>query len=322
MAFEKTILELKKIAKIQRLMFMKTSDPRYESIERSLKKIELDLKNFSGGSGSLGVNITSNTAFGGNAPGDTYLIGESYDSVLQRLIVQYIAPSFATLRARYASSTLSTSDREIGTTFNVDEMSVNITGDNPNGDPPTSVSVTVSGATTGSGIIASGLSPSVGTGVILNVTDGDYKRSTNGAVTFTVSGLDAEGGAVSGSISYQFKSYNYFGGSATVVVDATTAAGVRDEIKLQRKALDTDRAWSTSGTTETNDGTKYSYIMYPASYGNLSQVLQGAVDVLGAFTLVGDYNILTENGAVTVSYRVYKSNATGAFASGVSLVIS
>jgi hypothetical protein len=270
----------------------------------------------------LNSTLLTNQAVGGISSGTSYPAGTPLETIVRNILVTYLPPLFSTLRAKNGGTTLSTSTYEIGATFTVTNVSVSVTADNPNGDPPTNVSVSVSGADTGSGTIASGLTVVVGANSTLTVTTGNYTRATNGSVTFTMTGLDANSNNVTISQAYSFQSYNYFGGDSTVVVDDATATAVRDVIKNQRKAFDTNRAWSTTGTIQTNDGANFSYIMYPASYGDLSNVLLGATPVLGAFTKIGDFNILTENGNVSVSYRVYKSNATGAFSNGASLTIS
>lgn len=66
-----------------------------------------------------------------------------------------------------------------------------------------------------------------------------------------------------------------------------------------------------TGVTATS--TQYTYYVYASSAGNLTGVIQdGAAPVLGAFTLQTDVTGTNSYGA-TVSYRIYKSNALGAF---------
>lgn len=270
----------------------------------------------------LGSTILTNQTVGGVASGSSYPAGTPLETVVRNILVTYIPPSFNTLRARNNTTTLSTSTYEIGTTFTVNNFTVNIVADNPNGNPPTSGITSVSGAQAGNGNIQTGLTLTTGAYTSPTFTAANYTRNTNGSVVFTISGLDANSVSRNTTQSYSFQSYNYFGGASTVVNSDATATSVRNTIQSQRKALDTDRAWSTTGTTQTNDPANFTYIMYPASYGDLTSVLLGATFVLGAFAKIGDFNILTENGNVTVSYRVYKSNATGAFANDASLTIA
>jgi hypothetical protein len=351
MAFEITRQEILKQAIALNLLWKQTRDQKYKDEEVRLRRIVLELEAFVGGGGGgvssivagnnvtispvggtgdvtvnseelLGSTILTNQTVGGVASGSSYPVGTPLETVVRNILVTYLPPSFNTLRAKNGGTTLSTSTVEIGTVFTVTNMSVVVVADNPNGNPPTNVSISVSGAQTGNGTIASGLTVVVGTNTTLTVTTGNYTRNTNGSVIFTIAGLDANSVSRNTTQSYVFQSYNYFGGASTVVSSDATATSVRDIIKNQRKAFDTDRAWSTTGTTQTNDPANFTYIMYPASYGDLTSVLLGATPVLGAFTKIGDFNILTENGNVTLSHRVYKSNATGAFANGASLTIS
>jgi hypothetical protein len=270
----------------------------------------------------LNSTLLTNQTVGGVASGASYPTGTPLETIVRNILVTYIPPSFNTLRARNGTTTLGTGTYEIGTTFTVNNFTATIVADNPNGNPPTNGTISVSGAQAGNGNIQTGLTLTTGTYTSPTFTATNYTRNTNGSVTFTISGLDANSVLRSVTQSYSFQSYNYFGGASTLVNSDATATSVRNTIQSQRKAFDTNRAWSTTGTTQTNDPANFTYIMYPASYGDLTSVLLGATPVLGAFTKIGDFNILTENGNVTVSYRVYKSNATGAFANGASLTIS
>ena len=79
----------------------------------------------------------------------------------------------------------------------------------------------------------------------------------------------------------------------------------------------------TCNGTYTDDPSNYTYIMYPSTYGALSNIIQnGATPVLGAFTeLSGPFTINNGYGH-SYSVRIYKSNAFGAFANGVTLAIT
>ncbi len=274
------------------------------------------------GGGELENSILTNQTVGGVSSGQSYPVGTPLETIIRNILVTYIAPYFYSLRVRNSSSTLSFSIYEIGTQFNVNNIQVEVVADNPDGNPPANGTLSVSGAEAGNGTILSGLTLTTGTYTSPTFTTSNYTRNTNGYVSFVFAGTDANSSVVNIGQSYAFQSYNYFGGASTVVSNNSTASIVRDAIKTQRKAFDTGKAWSTTGTSETNNAANFTYIMYPASYGDLSNVLLGATPVLGAFTKIGDFDILTENGNVTVSYRVYKSNATGAFSDGSSLTIS
>ena len=69
---------------------------------------------------------------------------------------------------------------------------------------------------------------------------------------------------------------------------------------------------------------KFTYIVYPSSFGDLSKILQGGVDpILGSFTqLAGDGdNCDHTRFGVSTEYIVYKSNLTGVFTIGDTILI-
>ena len=86
--------------------------------------------------------------------------------------------------------------------------------------------------------------------------------------------------------------------------------------------LDTDRVWTATCTPANDTLGNFTYIIYPASYGDLTGIIQNSsTPVLGAFTKLSDYTVINAYGA-SISVRVYKSNADKAFASGTTLAIS
>jgi hypothetical protein len=148
------------------------------------------------------------------------------------------------------------------------------------------------------------------------------RATTNGTVTFTVNGRRSDtGAAISGtttSIAFQWR--NYVAASSTVPTDNATAQTVVNASVTS--ALDTDRAWTATCTAANDTVGNFTYVIYPASYGNLSNIIQnGALSVLSAFTNLGDFTV-TNAYAASISVRIYKSNSDKAFASGTTLAIS
>ena len=91
---------------------------------------------------------------------------------------------------------------------------------------------------------------------------------------------------------------------------------------MQLSALRPGRDHNITTTADNDSETNYTYIAYQAIYGDLTSIIQGgALPVIGGFTKLGDFSITTATGR-TESYRFYKSNATKAFASGVTINIS
>lgn len=83
-------------------------------------------------------------------------------------------------------------------------------------------------------------------------------------------------------------------------------------VALGNQALLTSRARTM---TLTAGGSDYTYVSYPASFGDLTNaIMDGASPVLGSFNKLIDVSVLNGYGQ-SVSNIIYKSNATGAFTS-------
>jgi len=78
--------------------------------------------------------------------------------------------------------------------------------------------------------------------------------------------------------------------------------------------------WLVSGTTETNNTSNYTYIIYPFEETALTSVLQGATEVLSDFDVISTLSVTTQFNR-TIQYRIYKTKSPGAFANGVGLTI-
>jgi len=126
--------------------------------------------------------------------------------------------------------------------------------------------------------------------------------------------------AATTSTTVNFYYRNYLAASSTVVNSNATAQTVVNA--AFSSSLSTTRVWTPICTSATDILGNYTYIIYPSSYGNLSNIIQnGALSVLTAFTNLGTYSIVNSYG-VSVNVLVYKSNSDKAFASGTTLAIS
>jgi len=123
------------------------------------------------------------------------------------------------------------------------------------------------------------------------------------------------------STSFSFLYRNYLAASSTVIFDNATAQSVIDTGTVTSQ-LDTNRSWTPTCTSANTNVSNFTYIIYPATYGDLTSVVQdNAFEVLPAFTKIGDFNI-TNSFSATTSFRVYQSNQPGAFQPGATLTIS
>lgn len=271
--------------------------------------------------------ILVNNPIGDWANGATISSGTSIEDIVRTMLVKYQNPSLAALYLKNNGSNIitATATREAGNSFVIDEITFTSSPDDPDGLYPTPGNLTVSGNDTAYGPQALGTigatnSETISPDLTVNIAT---PAATGGTVTFTVSGT-AQGGnndTISTNRIIYFRWKNYLRASSTVVTDDASAQTVLNSTDIS-SALDTNKAWTATCSSDNNDGTKYTYIMYPAAYGDLSGIIQnGSLPVLGAFTKLGDFTVDNAYGS-SISLRVYKSNATGAFASGTSLAIS
>ena len=141
--------------------------------------------------------------------------------------------------------------------------------------------------------------------------------------TFTVGFSAAKSGLVVSNNQVQFPtgndttsnnaSINYrdeiYAGQST---SATLAANQFRTLANNRLST-TQQNWLLNNIT--TSGTEYFYIAYPSDWGDLSGVeLDGSSPILGAFTKQGDISF-TNDGGLSLTYAVWRSNALGAFTS-------
>lgn len=77
----------------------------------------------------------------------------------------------------------------------------------------------------------------------------------------------------------------------------------------------------TAASGNAQDG-KYTFLMYPSTYGTLNSVRQNdATDTTADFVLVGEFTVTNSYG-VNIPYYIYRTIDTGAYNSGVDLKIT
>jgi hypothetical protein len=267
--------------------------------------------------------ILTNQTVGGLASGTTLPVGTGLESILRTILVTYIPPTLSSLVMRLGGSNISTAARDVGDFFTTNTASFSATTDNPNGIFPISSSFTASGADIGTQTFYFGnnvlsITNTLGIGSTYTIN----KATVNGTVTFTVNGRRSDtGAAITGTTtSIQFQWRNYLAASSTIPTTNPTAQTVVNASVTS--TLDTDRVWTATCTAANDTVGNFTYIIYPASYGDLSNIIQnGALSVLSAFTKLGDFTV-TNAYAASISVRIYKSNSDKAFASGTTLAIS
>jgi hypothetical protein len=267
-------------------------------------------------------DLTSNQNVGGISSGDTFASGSSIEALLRALLISYIEPTISSLVIRLDGSSISTAARDVGNSFTCNTSSFSATVDSPDGNFPVTASITASGADIGtqqiflSNTLAGSNVFSLGSTLTIN------RASSAGSVSFTVntkSQTTADTQSTSTSFSFLYR--NYLAASSTVIFDDTTAQSVINT-GIVTDQLDTNRSWTATCTSANTNVSNFTYIIYPATYGDLTSVIQdGSFQVLPAFTKIGDFNITNSFSAVA-SFRVYKSTIPGAYQPGATLTIS
>jgi hypothetical protein len=268
-------------------------------------------------------NILTNQTVGGLSSGTNLPSGSSIETILRTILITYIPPTLSSLAVRNDSSIISTAARDVGDSFTINAALFDATADNPTSIFPLSASFTGSNADVGTITYFFGNNVlSTSNELIIGGLYTINRATSAGSVTFTVNGRRSDTNALisgtSTSIAFQFR--NYLAASSTVVSDNATAQTVVNA--AVQSVLDSDRAWTATCTSANDTLGNFTYIIYPASYGDLTSIIQnGATPVLSAFTKIGDYTITNTFGS-SISVRVYKSNADKAFADGTTLAIS
>lgn len=286
------------------------------------ESVTVDTGSGGGGDSNLVLDLVSNQTVGGVTSGDTFAAGESIESVLRDILITYIEPVLSNILIKLNGSTVSTAARDVGNSFTLNTGSFSAAVDNPDGNFPVSASFTASGADIGLQeiYISDSLSSTnnLGLGSILTIN----RATTAGTVTFRVnteSETTADTQTITTSVPFYWR--NYLAASATDIGSNNDATNVVD-FETVDSTLDTNISWTATCDSTNDDGTKYTYIIYPASYGDLSAVTQnGSLPVLTAFTKQTDRTVDNAYGSQN-TFRIYKSNQPGAFDAGVELTIS
>lgn len=287
------------------------------------ESVTVDTGSGGGGDSNLVLDLVSNQTVGGVTSGDTFLSGESIESVLRDILITYIEPVLSSFLIKLNGSTVSTAARDVGNSFTINTGSFSAAVDDPDGNYPVSASFTASGADIGLQEIYLSDSLSSTNNLGLGSTLTINKATDTGTVTFrinTESETTADTQTITTSVPFYWR--NYLAASATDIDSNTDATNVVDSETVD-STLDTNRSWTATCDSTNDDITKYTYIIYPASYGDLTAVTQnGSLPVLTAFTkLELDRTVQNAYGSQR-TFRIYKSNQPGAFDDGVELTIS
>lgn len=250
-------------------------------------------------------NVTATVNLNGVQIGDLYAKDTLLEIAIKDIIAPYVKPTLNTLSVSATPS----GTIEVGTTITINSATWAYTVDSE-GNPPKNMYLT-----------GTGFNRNV-TGTTVSATSGTtVVKTTDTTETWSISGYDKNDEAIaSKSYSIQWLFKWFFGASSTVPTDNATATTLI--LSLQQQVLKSGKSNTVTCGSYNDNYSNYTYIVYAAKYGTLTSIIQnGALPVIGAFTLLGTFLFTNSNG-ISENYYIYKSNATKAFASGVSLAIS
>jgi hypothetical protein len=257
---------------------------------------------FGGGGGAeftfpsnLTVALTPGKTFGRYQNGDTIeAVGLTTSQVIQLAITEKINPT-----VNLSVLSPSTSSMLLGQTNVSNQLSFSSTPNNP-------------GATLTSALLQWKRNGEVNwTTLATNPTSPFTHTHTNtvgnsNAYNYRYVVTDSIGSTATATVNVSFLHGNYFGYNA-----ATSLATIAEIEALGNQVLSDSRSRTVNGVTA--GAGLYTYYAYRAGAEDLTSIIQdGAAPVLGAFTKQSDIVGTNLNG-VSVTYRVYRSNATQAF---------
>lgn len=310
-----------------RQFYIENTDPNtakgstltFEDLDKTLLFLSSSVASASGA--SLTTAVTSNIGAGAISSGTTIPIGTTFQQFVQQLLVTYIEPTITEVQIWYNSSQILTSTYDVGDSFTIDGVKWSETADSPDDKFPEdydNIYITIDGTSYDAGTSFPPYSYTVSPSQLIN-------KNTVTSVSIIVDGLDKNSSTVSGAKTISFSLRNQFGGYGGAIPTNDSQAQTLFNFLTgsQINVFDNNKAFNVICDGDyTNDPANYTYIVYPSTYGTLSNIIQnGATPVLGAFTSLGTFNINNGYG-YSYSVYIYKSNALGAFANGVTLVIT
>lgn len=274
------------------------------------------------GSGALAYSITANLTVGGIDSGTTFPVGTPHDDIFRQLLTRYQAASLSNLVISFGVLAISNEPRDVGSGFSFNQFSYNAAADSE-GDLPISASFVISG-TDFDDETREYFSTPINTSNTINITPTiEPNRTTVGNMTFTVNAKKADGSTSVAplTITIPYRLRNYLAASATDITTNVNAQSVINNDVVTSSLL-TSKVWTATCSSANDDVTKWTYIIYPASYGNLSGVVQNnSQNVFDAFIKLSGTFSITING-IANNYIVYKSTQYGAYSPGVQLTIT
>ncbi len=278
---------------------------------------------------NLASPITVSNTDGAFTHVTSFSAGTSVESVLRQILEKYnrttialngVTRALQSTGGSYGSASEVTSNQtlEIGRGVQVTAFRITV------GDSTQTTDTSVK-FLRGSTEVEAGLTDTTGTKTLTSADTQDPGTITS--VSYSATVIDDGGSGLgdqtltSGTIKFEWKHRLRVGSSATsAIADAAAAQTLFDGLATAYDQLSSETNFTVTATSGMDTTNHFTWIAYPASFGNLSEVLLGATDVLSDFQSPVDRNLTNDYG-VTTSYRFYRSTFSKAFASGQTLTI-
>jgi len=256
-------------------------------------------------------SLTTNQSVGGIGSGEVFSAGSSMEEILRQLLISFIQSSLGTPLFKNDGSTVSTDDREVNSSFTVDQVTFTATANSPNGNFPHNLTVTASGADTGN--FENDLtSETLGSSNTFDLDQNPYTINVTSisagyqkSATLRIRAFDQDNSAVMTQTRSYTYIYPYYYGVSSTDLSTATGTSVEDESGINKVLA---RRSPTTKTHSIAASAEYIYFAYPTLYGDLSEILDGTnIDRLSSFT---KYTLTLDggNGWSSVSYNLYRSN--------------
>lgn len=285
----------------------------------------------SGGSGEIetAINITnSDAAFSHMTTPIT--VGTSIEAVLRDMLEKYNRTTISLTNVKVrrqdtdgsypASETTITSNQtlEVGRGIKIVSFTFSIADNTQTVDDSVDF-------LRGSTVVENGFDDTSGTKTLSSTEDQDPTSATS--LSYKVQAVD-DGGAglpnqtiTSGSITFNWRFKIKVGSSSTSAITSDSeAATLFTGMTAAFDALRGETDFNVTADAGMDTALNYTWIAYPASFGNLNKIDLAGTDVLSDFENPVDYNITNDYGT-TISYRFYRSTYDDAFAEGQILTI-
>jgi hypothetical protein len=246
--------------------------------------------------------------------------GTSLEQVVRNILEKYNLTSitFSSFSAALesTSSTYGSPTTSTGATLEIGR-GVKIHGFNYSvGDPTQTTDDSVKFIQGSSTVIESGFADDATSATLASVITLDPGTASSTQYKLTV--IDSGGGSdvtrtsVSRGFSWQYR-VRVGAHSTSSITSDSEAAALWALITDGYNNIRSESDFTISATSAMNTALNYTWIAYPAAWGNLNQVLlDGSTNVLSDFQSPVDYNITNDYG-LTASYRFYRSTYDQAF---------